>query len=637
MIGKDQPPPLTNVIERIGFGWAQVKLTLIGGGVWAADGAELLLLGGITAAISKEWDLNAFERGFVVSIVFLGVLAGNFISGHLGDYYGRRFPIILSYFCVFFSSVISVFSWNFASLAVFRFFVGLAFGTGQPAWNTFGGEISPIKYRLLMNAGGQLLFTFGEMYSAMLIYIDCPKMKELDWRWLILMGSIPSLILLLASYFMLPESPYFLAADGRKEEGKRVLQDIADMNCRSDTDCNFQMVVKREDDAAWTEKVKVVFSRQMVYSTIALGLSCFNLNFLFYGGLYAFPQVLPDLNLSVTPAMNLFVGALFEIPGYVIGVLVGNAIVRKKAMQIFFILMILSLALFLWGAQHPKQNEIPLQIGFLLYKMNTSIGFIVIYVYTAEIYPTSCRNTGTAFCLGAGRIGALICPLVYEWLTHATGTFQTFIYVIVVFSVLNMVLVYFLPYETHGRELPEDLNAVALLKSGFTDGGNEADNVGLLESGDKVGLLERGDYKKVEKAEPVMQKPTQAASSGEKPGTEKKNEKSTPVVPIEQKPGTDQKTDKTTPRSPKGRNSGTDQKTDRTPRSPKGRNSGTDQKTDTSPKSSKGPKSGTDQKVNKTETPSEPSGRKSGADQKKEKTTPSAPSGEKKKKGGNKK
>eukprot|EP00397_Hematodinium_sp_SG-2012_P027066 GEMP01028414.1.p1 GENE.GEMP01028414.1~~GEMP01028414.1.p1 ORF type:complete len:226 (+),score=36.94 GEMP01028414.1:178-855(+) len=187
------PPHLSSVIEEIGFGWAQVKLTLMGGSVWAADGAELLILGSITRAVKEEWDLSPFQRGFVVSIVFLGVLIGNFLSGTLGDKYGRRLPIIISYLGVFVFSITSVFAWSFASLATMRLFVGMAFGVGQPAWNAFGSEVSPDKYRLLMNAMGQSLFSLGEIYAATLIYIDNPRMKYLDWRWLILMGSIPSL------------------------------------------------------------------------------------------------------------------------------------------------------------------------------------------------------------------------------------------------------------------------------------------------------------------------------------------------------------------------------------------------------------------------------------------------------------
>jgi len=83
-------PRLSAIIEEIGFGLAQIRIIILAGGVALADGAELYLLGAITAAVQEEWHLTPLERGFVVSIVFFGVLVGNACSGLFGDVYGRR-------------------------------------------------------------------------------------------------------------------------------------------------------------------------------------------------------------------------------------------------------------------------------------------------------------------------------------------------------------------------------------------------------------------------------------------------------------------------------------------------------------------------------------------------------------------
>ena len=42
------------VIEAVGFGWPQVLATCLCGFVWAADGAELLLLGAVTTAAARK-------------------------------------------------------------------------------------------------------------------------------------------------------------------------------------------------------------------------------------------------------------------------------------------------------------------------------------------------------------------------------------------------------------------------------------------------------------------------------------------------------------------------------------------------------------------------------------------------------
>jgi MFS family permease len=131
-------PTLPEVVDNIGFGLAQLKAGCIGGGVYFADGAELLLISAVTDAVGKQWEMSAGERGMVVTIVFLGIMAGNFASGPIGDNYGRRQLIIAGFAGIFVFSILSSLTFNVATLAITRFFVGMSFGIGQPAWNTLG-------------------------------------------------------------------------------------------------------------------------------------------------------------------------------------------------------------------------------------------------------------------------------------------------------------------------------------------------------------------------------------------------------------------------------------------------------------------------------------------------------------------
>lgn len=464
-------PLLSSVVEEIGFGWAQIKLTLLGGGVWAADGSELLLLGSITSAVKVEWNLSPFEKGFVVSIVFLGVLVGNALSGHLGDLYGRRVPIVVSYLGVFVGSILSLGAWSFMSLAVLRFIVGISFGVGQPAWNTLGSEVSPDRCRLVTNALSQGLFSIGEIYAAALIYIDDPVMKDLHWRWLIGMGAIPSILLLFLCYVLLPESPFFLAINDKKDEAREVLKTFARANGRPEIQTDFQVPANRRGSigGGWWEKMTMIFGPHLFFSTVVVAFSTFNLNFLFYGGLYAFPQVLPEMKLPVYPATNLLIGALSELPGFVIGVFVGTYYKRKMTMTLFCIGMITSLCLFTIGAMVTPRLIPVIQVGYILSKIVLCVGFIVVYVYCTEIYPTACRTTGSSVCLASGRIGALVCPIAYEVLTVWTGSFTTFFLVMIALCAINMILFMLLPYETAGKALPDDLAATVLLTRSSSD------------------------------------------------------------------------------------------------------------------------------------------------------------------------
>lgn len=85
---------LPDWIDAIGYGRGQLIVSVVGAGIWAADGAELLLISSVTRSIGKEWGLSGSEKGLVVSVVFVGVMVGNLLSGWLGDAVGINILII---------------------------------------------------------------------------------------------------------------------------------------------------------------------------------------------------------------------------------------------------------------------------------------------------------------------------------------------------------------------------------------------------------------------------------------------------------------------------------------------------------------------------------------------------------------
>jgi len=57
-----------------------------------------------------------------------------------------------------------------------------------------------------------------------------------------------------------------------------------------------------------------------------------------------------------------------------------------------------------------------------------------------------------------GRIGAMTVPLAYEWATALSGTWTTFFYILQGLFVLDVILIAFLPFETHGKALRESMD-----------------------------------------------------------------------------------------------------------------------------------------------------------------------------------
>jgi len=439
--------------------------------VWLADGSELLLIGVVTRNLSKEWNLTPHERASVVSVVFIGVLVGNALCGPCGDRLGRRLPILLSYLGIGVFSMLSALSGGFHQLAGVRLLVGLSFGLGQPACAALISETTPRFWRMLTNSFAQMLFVVGELFSAVLVWCDDPLMRDLHWRRLFILGALPSVACGILAVLFLPQSPFFHAALNEHEQAQAVLQLMRDDNRRHGVCVDYFKATSASADpkscGTWGQSVlrsiALIWSCRMLYSTCTVIYSLFTLNVVFYGCLYAFPQVVSDVDMGLDPAMALVVGALLEIPGSILAVLCGMFLPRKPVMSVYLVLTGASLMAFALATRslHAGEEEhwstrVLLHSGFVGIKCFSVIGFVVIYQYATEIYPTIARTTGTAACVAGGRVGGMMAPLIFERCLHVSGTPSTFFAIVAAGCLINLVLVALLPFETFGRPLDDE-------------------------------------------------------------------------------------------------------------------------------------------------------------------------------------
>jgi len=175
----------------------------------------------------------------MVTIMFLGVLIGNLLSGSLGDNYGRRIVIIVSCVGIIVFTIISSFAQSAITLTAARLFVGAALGIGQPGIYSLASELTPIWWRFASSSVWQSSYCCGALYSALLLLYDDPDLQHLHWRWLLRMGTIPAAACLIMSMFFLYQSPSFLATNGHYDEAVKVLDAMKWFNSASSVSSEF--------------------------------------------------------------------------------------------------------------------------------------------------------------------------------------------------------------------------------------------------------------------------------------------------------------------------------------------------------------------------------------------------------------
>ncbi|XP_056358225.1 organic cation/carnitine transporter 2-like isoform X2 [Oenanthe melanoleuca] len=162
-------------------------------------------------------------------------------------------------------------------------------------------------------------------------------------------------------------------------------------------------------------------------------------------------------NLHGDVYVNCFLSAVIEVPAYIISWLLLRSFPRRYSM---------AAALFLGGCVLLFIQLVPSHIRALsillvmLGKFGITSAFSMVYVYTAELYPTVVRNMGVGASSMASRLGSILSPyFVY------LGAYDRFLPYILMGSltVLSGILTLFLP-ESYGMPLPDTIDQMLRVK-----------------------------------------------------------------------------------------------------------------------------------------------------------------------------
>ncbi|MDP8926241.1 MAG: MFS transporter [Actinomycetota bacterium] len=134
-------------VDRIGFGRFQKRLLAVCGVTWAADAAEVLVLGFALPSIIGEFGITTTQGGLTVTATFAGMLVGAWFWGTISDYIGRRtgFQLTVLIFALF--GLLSAFAPSWELLLILRFVTGFGLGGALPLDFSLYSEFLPTENR----------------------------------------------------------------------------------------------------------------------------------------------------------------------------------------------------------------------------------------------------------------------------------------------------------------------------------------------------------------------------------------------------------------------------------------------------------------------------------------------------------
>ncbi|XP_076648651.1 solute carrier family 2, facilitated glucose transporter member 10 [Halictus rubicundus] len=200
-------PKQTDNLTPLTSGNQNVFVSMVAVLAGIAFGCDMGVAKPIAPLIKHEFNLNCFEKDFVISIWFIGALLGGLTGGFLVDSFGRRWTMILTLVFLTFGATLSALANHYILLLVARIICGYSGSVSAVAHCIYMAEVSDSNKR----GYNMMLYQLGTA-TGFLVSVIAAAVKNIDYQWRFSIGitAVPSLAACIITIIFLQRSPPFL-------------------------------------------------------------------------------------------------------------------------------------------------------------------------------------------------------------------------------------------------------------------------------------------------------------------------------------------------------------------------------------------------------------------------------------------
>jgi MFS transporter, putative metabolite:H+ symporter len=426
---------------------------LIGAGMFF-DGFDIYLAGIVLGATVKSGFSTLAQNGYFVSVTFVGMTLGSFVTGFLGDHFGRRFTYQSNLAIFGFASIAAAFAPSMTILILIQAVIGFGLGAENVVGYSTLTEFVPPQSRGKW-LGLMTVFVVTGLPAAALI--GTLIIPHLGWRAMFVLGGLGALVV----WYLrkkLPESPRWLESVGRAEDADALLGAIEAEVAREHSPLPPPVVsrtVKHSRDFSSLGSPAIL--PRMILGSVSLIV----INSLLYGFVTWLPTFFVQQGLSVarsfTYSLVMAVGAPI---GSAIGAFTADAWGRKPT------IIGASLLTILIGSFYPfiTRPVILMAVGFTLIVPIYVLVALLFAVYIPELFPTEIRLRASGICNTFGR-GAIIFTsfiVVALFKSHGVGGVLVFMIGLLVVEILVVLTLGVEPKKRRLEEIETEAGAAPL-------------------------------------------------------------------------------------------------------------------------------------------------------------------------------
>src|SRR2546421_696464 len=345
-------------------------MLLIGTGMFF-DGFDIYVAATVLGATLKSGFSTMGQNAQFMSVTFVGMMLGSFMTGFLGDRYGRRFTYQANLAIFGLAAIASAFAPSMTVLTLLRFIMGVGLG----AENVVG-------------------------YSTMTEFVP--------------LGGLGALVV----WYLrkaLPESPRWLESVGRTAEAEALLHSI-----ESEVSQQHGSLVPpvQRSSAPPSASLGSLLSPALLPRMIVGATTLIVMNTLIFGFVTWLPSFFVQEGLSIVTSFRYsFIMSLGAPLGSAIGAFAADSWGRKPTIVGASLLTIVP------GGIYPfiHQPAALITIGFLLTIPIYILVATLFAIYIPELFPTEVRLRASGICNSFGRGATILTPFLTVALFRSYG------------------------------------------------------------------------------------------------------------------------------------------------------------------------------------------------------------------------
>jgi putative MFS transporter len=384
-------------------------MKLIGIGMFF-DGFDIYIAANVLGATLHSGFSTLSQNALFVSVTFIGMMIGSFVTGFLGDRYGRRFTYQFNLLLFGIASILAAFAPNMSVLIMLRFLIGIGLGAENVVGYSTLTEFVPAKVRGKWLGFMAVFVVSGLPVAALLGTYIIP---HFSWRAMFILGGIGGLVV----WYMrksLPESPRWLESVGRGAEAEALMQAI-------EAEASGGTPLPPPAPAAAklpSRSLATLWSPPLLSRMIVGCVSLIVINTLLYGFITWLPTFFVKQGLTIATSFQYSMLMSIGAPvGAAIGALTADRWGRKATIGASGVVAIV------FGCIYPFVHDpvlLPI-IGFALTVPIYILVALLFAVYIPELFPTEVRLRASGICNTFGRGATIGTPFLVVWLFSSYG------------------------------------------------------------------------------------------------------------------------------------------------------------------------------------------------------------------------